>query len=548
MVQRDRLLALKKRSRGGGEPAPDGWDSWSGTAPTEWLHESQEFRFQKLSFTDLAVPLRTPLIFDELKMFHLLAMEYSWKGVSFTISWVQQMREFLAKQSTFEIPAFEEAAAEVPQFTGAFLDTAKALYSMPIPVDGEPVPAVVDNSDEFSWDDEPTPQFAYLPTKRPAVPLGDVRFLVFDLFGAIFDREQAIRNALQPLLEFKTCTFTLNDLFQLYITFESLRSRQHSASTIDLIRGALYDTTDHIGLIIGDEILATAINQISCPPLYPDANSTINTLHSRGFRLLCTSPIDTAASELMQSSLPPELEVLPTTHTPTAVHSPCPALYPTLLQYCDSKLPGAKADQVLVVTTSRFACWNRRRRRGSLQHGSTARNVRSQMCSGVLGWNRRLISTVWTTCASGLGRSWAIASYNGKDFDGGMVHKVGEGLDEEREGSLEVDKTGPCGPVELGYRYHLREVVYCDVARHDRQKRHLRRDDNPDNIVPAQPPSIHDQTIKLSFPSHGNGLPSPITITLAIDAAPGCGGIAWSAGEDVVEVLLLGEMHDDSGL
>ncbi|OBZ71910.1 hypothetical protein A0H81_08267 [Grifola frondosa] len=60
---------------------------------------------------------------------------------------------------------------------------------------------------------------------------------------------------------------------------------------------------------------------------------------------------------------------------------------------------------------------------------------------------------------------------------------------------------------------------------------HLRRDDDPDNIVPVQPPSIHDQTIKLSFSSHGDGLPSPIIITLAIDAAPGCGGIAWPAGE-----------------
>ncbi|EED84419.1 predicted protein [Postia placenta Mad-698-R] len=63
--------------------------------------------------------------------------------------------------------------------------------------------------------------------------------------------------------------------------------------------------------------------------------------------------------------------------------------------------------------------------------------------------------------------------------------------------------------------------------------RHLRgsadADDADDtDLVPAQPPSILDQTIELTFPSDPS---ETVSITLAVDASPGCGGIAWPAGE-----------------
>jgi len=61
--------------------------------------------------------------------------------------------------------------------------------------------------------------------------------------------------------------------------------------------------------------------------------------------------------------------------------------------------------------------------------------------------------------------------------------------------------------------------------------RHLRTDDDlkGNGFVPVQPPSIRNQSVELSFASeHGQ---DPITITLAVDASPGCGGIAWPAGE-----------------
>ncbi|KAF5388323.1 hypothetical protein D9615_000114 [Tricholomella constricta] len=52
-------------------------------------------------------------------------------------------------------------------------------------------------------------------------------------------------------------------------------------------------------------------------------------------------------------------------------------------------------------------------------------------------------------------------------------------------------------------------------------------------LLPQQPRSIYDETLHLSFISN----PDPITISLAVDAAPGCGGIAWPAGEVLASFL-----------
>ncbi|KAH7344855.1 putative methyltransferase-domain-containing protein [Rhizoctonia solani] len=51
--------------------------------------------------------------------------------------------------------------------------------------------------------------------------------------------------------------------------------------------------------------------------------------------------------------------------------------------------------------------------------------------------------------------------------------------------------------------------------------RHLR----DDSLVPAQAPTIVYQTIELLFP------PLDRPVKLVVDAGPGCGGIAWPAGE-----------------
>ncbi|KAI0092566.1 putative methyltransferase-domain-containing protein [Irpex rosettiformis] len=63
--------------------------------------------------------------------------------------------------------------------------------------------------------------------------------------------------------------------------------------------------------------------------------------------------------------------------------------------------------------------------------------------------------------------------------------------------------------------------------------RHL-RDDSERDVVPVQPPSVHNQTLELTFPppsSLNADNVDKVLIRLLVDASPGCGGIAWPAGE-----------------
>ncbi|KAI6004163.1 putative methyltransferase-domain-containing protein [Pisolithus albus] len=76
--------------------------------------------------------------------------------------------------------------------------------------------------------------------------------------------------------------------------------------------------------------------------------------------------------------------------------------------------------------------------------------------------------------------------------------------------------------------------------------RHLRNQDEPSDhilLVPTQPRSVQNQCISLAFPSP-KGSATAIQITLRLDASPGCGGIAWPAGEVLSNYIALrGEQY-----
>ncbi|KAJ7095091.1 putative methyltransferase-domain-containing protein [Mycena belliarum] len=58
---------------------------------------------------------------------------------------------------------------------------------------------------------------------------------------------------------------------------------------------------------------------------------------------------------------------------------------------------------------------------------------------------------------------------------------------------------------------------------------HLMRSDS--DVVPSQPRSVrHGELLRLTFDT--------ITIDLILDAAPGCGGVAWPAGEVLAQYLV----------
>jgi len=50
-------------------------------------------------------------------------------------------------------------------------------------------------------------------------------------------------------------------------------------------------------------------------------------------------------------------------------------------------------------------------------------------------------------------------------------------------------------------------------------------------VLPRQSHSVQNEIHDLSFVNDHDASQLPITITLFVDASPGCGGIAWPAGQ-----------------
>lgn len=51
------------------------------------------------------------------------------------------------------------------------------------------------------------------------------------------------------------------------------------------------------------------------------------------------------------------------------------------------------------------------------------------------------------------------------------------------------------------------------------------------NALPQHHTSVEDSVLKLSFLHQWNKVPNPLSIALHVDASPGCGGLAWPAGQ-----------------
>ncbi|KAJ3488624.1 hypothetical protein NLJ89_g11597 [Agrocybe chaxingu] len=57
-------------------------------------------------------------------------------------------------------------------------------------------------------------------------------------------------------------------------------------------------------------------------------------------------------------------------------------------------------------------------------------------------------------------------------------------------------------------------------------------------VLPQQSHSVEDGLLKLSFAHEWADVPKPLSISLVVDASPGCGGLAWPAGQILASYLV----------
>ncbi|PPR02451.1 hypothetical protein CVT24_002000 [Panaeolus cyanescens] len=104
---------------------------------------------------------------------------------------------------------------------------------------------------------------------------------------------------------------------------------------------------------------------------------------------------------------------------------------------------------------------------------------------------------------------------------------------------IELDLNIPCGDIALEEKLdiedplrHLKDdselegVISSDgLARSSKSVSELL------TVLPLQTHSVQDGLLKLAFSHQLDSLPKPLSISLHVDAAPGCGGLAWPAGQ-----------------
>ncbi|KAF9482033.1 hypothetical protein BDN70DRAFT_991519 [Pholiota conissans] len=57
-------------------------------------------------------------------------------------------------------------------------------------------------------------------------------------------------------------------------------------------------------------------------------------------------------------------------------------------------------------------------------------------------------------------------------------------------------------------------------------------------VLPQQSQSVEDGLLKLTFAHSWDSIPRPLSISLVVDASPGCGGLAWPAGQILASYLV----------
>ncbi|KAF8165063.1 putative methyltransferase-domain-containing protein [Crassisporium funariophilum] len=109
---------------------------------------------------------------------------------------------------------------------------------------------------------------------------------------------------------------------------------------------------------------------------------------------------------------------------------------------------------------------------------------------------------------------------------------------------LELDKTSECGDIaleeDLDNRNPLRHLMGGNegvissegVARAASSMSELL------TVLPKQSHAVQDGLLTLSFLHDLEHVPKPISISLVVDASPGCGGLAWPAGQILASYIV----------
>ncbi|KAF8515061.1 hypothetical protein JB92DRAFT_2916075 [Gautieria morchelliformis] len=350
-----RLETIRTSSPHDADKVQSDWDTWSGQLDEEYLHEPGGLVYEHLPFNNL--PLQEPCsIHQELLLYKQFTADYSWSGVTAAISWVRELRDRMAKEGLPQAKLVDSGPYSGSRAEPSIRATMEALQSMNIPYDGDPPPAAeAEEEPEWEWDD-PCPASEMVPISSDTVGSADVKVIVFDLIGTILDRETAVREALQSIIQADWTDLTPRQLVAVYMECEALQSKhQPGAAYVDIARSAFKDVGMRLGFNISEGALDQSIQCLMQPHLYPDGFPAIAALHARGYKILGFSSLDAHTfTQYFQRSVPPEVTIVQPSPTSTPLYSPNLQVFPDLLSHCRCGDEEIQKAQVLVVTAAPY--------------------------------------------------------------------------------------------------------------------------------------------------------------------------------------------------
>ncbi|OCH90132.1 kinase-like protein [Obba rivulosa] len=354
---RKRRSDVASRDSGGLEAVQKDWDSWSQQTSRTKARRAPlgESIFERLPAIGNLNVLDPPTIYSELRLFHQLEADYSWKGVRSTSDWVLHLRKSIMDQQF--IPDIPEAASgaistygDLPIFMDHLRTAVDVLFATEIPYDGQKLPEELVSRSVVRWED-PSPDFDVAESAYicPRIHAAEFHVVVFDLIGSLVDRDTAIFKAITSLIPTCKSVVSRYKVIQLFIDSEASRTRSNPNSLpIDNMRYALRDVAIRLGYAVDDDALEHAMQLLRRPLLYEDATSALETLRC-GRALLALPLPDTLFS--VRPDLPRDVDLLAMATARCDLYTRRSEVCDAILAHIKASQPGIDPSEILLVTS-----------------------------------------------------------------------------------------------------------------------------------------------------------------------------------------------------
>ncbi|KAG0699226.1 kinase-like domain-containing protein [Suillus ampliporus] len=313
---------------GGSDPVEDGWDSWSGESPREYLNKRAGYVFEHLDPDSFNLSAVEPTsIYQDLLLYNQLTVDYSWMGVTAAVSWALKSRDYYSAHGV--------------QRSDILFPRSSFVGNLP----------TFDNNlkaHELDWDDEPDVQLDFVCDYNPPVPAQSTRVIAFDVFGTILDRDGAVINAIHLL---SPTHLDKRRLSEVYLECELMRHRDDAdAPYTDIVRHALEDVCTFLGAPQSEAVLREAVRTILQPGLYADAEAAVKTLLDQGYTVVALPIPDAKSFSLprLPSGLTLDDQLAPLSD----LFGQNPSLFSDLLERCRLTCGPVERSQVIIVTSS----------------------------------------------------------------------------------------------------------------------------------------------------------------------------------------------------